>query len=98
MATFRAKLVIVRVLLSLAVNLDWNLHQLDVMNAFLNGNLEEEVYMKMPPGIKTLGGLNKAMSSQKTIGTTRLHNGLYLFHGSSDPSTTNSPTSFYCFY
>ncbi|WJZ93160.1 hypothetical protein VitviT2T_012120 [Vitis vinifera] len=38
-----AKLNTVRVLLSLATNLDWSLHQLDVKNAFLNGDLEEEV-------------------------------------------------------
>ena len=37
-----------RVLLSLATNLDWPLQQLDVKNVFLNG--EEEVYMDSPPG------------------------------------------------
>jgi hypothetical protein len=35
-----AKLNVVRVLLSLVTNLDWPLHQLDVKNVFLHGNLE----------------------------------------------------------
>ena len=46
-----AKLNTVRVLISLAVNNDWPLHQLDVKNAFLNGDLSEEVYMTIPPWI-----------------------------------------------
>ena len=45
-----AKLNTIRVLLSLATNLDWPFHQFDIKNAFLNGELEEEVFMTLPPG------------------------------------------------
>jgi hypothetical protein len=35
------------VLISLATNLDWPFQQLDAKNAFLHGDLEEEVYMEL---------------------------------------------------
>ena len=44
-----AKLNTIRVLLSLATNLDWLLYQFDVKNVFLHGELEDEVYMDIPP-------------------------------------------------
>ena len=44
-----AKSVSIRVLLSLAIVKDCPLHQLYFSNAFLHDNLEEEVYMTLPP-------------------------------------------------
>ena len=43
----------VKVLLALAATLDLEIHQMDVKTAFLNGELEEEIYMKYPKGIMT---------------------------------------------
>ncbi|GJZ45498.1 putative RNA-directed DNA polymerase [Tanacetum coccineum] len=40
----------IQAVLSLAVTNDWPLRQLDIHNAFLHGNLKEQVYMKQPPG------------------------------------------------
>jgi histone deacetylase 1/2 len=42
----------IRLLLSLVVTHGWSLRQLDIENAFLNGVLEEEVFMRQPPGFE----------------------------------------------
>jgi len=58
----------VRLVFSIAVSSGWKIHQLDIHNAFLNGVLDEEVYMKQPPGF-----VDSALPGH----VCRLHKSLY---------------------
>ena len=53
-----ARFETVRTLLALAAQLSWSVYQFDVKSDFLNGELEEEVYVSQPKGfIKGRAGL-----------------------------------------
>ena len=65
------KMNTVRILLSLVANYDWELQQYDVKNAFLHGDIEEEIYMEIPFGFggelrgKRVCSLKKALYGLK---------------------------------
>jgi hypothetical protein len=42
----------IRAIISLAASMGWNLHQMDVKTTFLNGEIEEEVYIEQPQGFE----------------------------------------------
>ena len=47
-----ARLEAIRIFLAYAAHANFKVYQMDVKSAFLNGDLEEEVYVSQPPGFE----------------------------------------------
>ncbi|KAL6346953.1 hypothetical protein AAG906_006013 [Vitis piasezkii] len=65
------KAATIRIVLTIALSYRWELRQLDVQNAFLNGDLVEQVYMAQPPGFLHPNHPNKVCKLKKALTVTR---------------------------
>ena len=61
-----AQMSTVRLLLAVVAAKGWFLHKLDANNAFIHGDLDEEVYMTIPPGFST-SSPNQVCCLQKSL-------------------------------
>jgi transposase InsO family protein len=62
-----AKFNSIRTILAIAAMEDFEVHQMDVKTAFLNGDLEDEIYMKQPEGYVQPGQEHLVCKLQKTL-------------------------------
>ena len=58
----------VRVILSLAISKHWDIRHVDMNNTFLNGDIQEEIYMSQPEGF---------IDAKNPTFVCRLHKSLY---------------------
>jgi hypothetical protein len=50
-----ARYTLIRAVISIAAEMGWKIHQMDVKTAFLNGLIQEEVYIEQPQGFEVHG-------------------------------------------
>jgi len=62
-----ARLEVIRMLLAFASIMDFKLYQMDVKSAFLNGFIQEEVYVDQPPGLENLEKPNHVFKLKKAL-------------------------------
>ena len=62
-----ARLETVRMIVAVASNRGWPMYQMDVKSAFLNGCLEEKVYILQPPGFEKEKHEDKVYSLKKAL-------------------------------
>ncbi|WVZ17444.1 hypothetical protein V8G54_010426 [Vigna mungo] len=62
-----ARLETIRVVIAIACAKKWTLSALDVKSAFLHGHLEEEVYVKQPPGFSSEENKHKVYKLNKAL-------------------------------
>jgi len=57
----------IRSIISVVASMGWELRQMDVKTAFLNGVIEEEVYMEQPQGFEVYGKESHVCRLKKTL-------------------------------
>ena len=57
----------IRLILTIVANLNLELYQMDIKKAFLNGELDEEIYMDQPIGFVTKGQEHKVCKLKRSI-------------------------------
>ncbi|PKU63435.1 Retrovirus-related Pol polyprotein from transposon TNT 1-94 [Dendrobium catenatum] len=62
-----AKFTTIRTFLTIAIHFNWPVHQIDITNAFLHGNLNETIFMKQPKGFEDDNQPNYVCKLNKTI-------------------------------
>ena len=62
-----ARLDTIRLLLALAAQKGWIIHHMDVKSAFLNGHLEEEIFVEQPEGFVVHGQEEKVYRLKKAL-------------------------------
>jgi hypothetical protein len=62
-----ARMEAVRLLLALAAQNGWEVHHMDVKTTFLNGELQEEVFVEQPPGFAKEGEEHKVLKLTKAL-------------------------------
>lgn len=72
-----ARMDLVRLLIALVTQESWRLHHMDVNSVFLSGELEEELYVKQPPGYIKGGEEHKVLKLHKALyGATTSFSGI----------------------
>ena len=61
------RITLIRMLIALAAVHDLKIHQMDVKTTFLNGELEEEIYMEQPEGFIILAKKEKVQTCEVTL-------------------------------
>jgi hypothetical protein len=62
-----AKFSSIRALLALATDYDLEIHQMDVKTAFLNGDLDVDIYMEQPEGFTVTGSEHQVCKLKKSL-------------------------------
>ena len=62
-----AMLKSIRILLSIVAHLDYEIWQMEIKTAFLNGHLKEDIYMMQPDGFIAKNQEQKVCKQQKSI-------------------------------
>ena len=62
-----ARVEFIRIIIAMATQFKWNLHHLDVISAFLNGYIEEDIYVDQPEGFLKEGKEDFVLKLRKAL-------------------------------